>query len=204
MARQSFLNILDYFWPFSLLMVSTPLQCRLSTSKAVFDYIFLKVLPLAELVHLPLVAATDTSITNPKLRFASRNNSVDPPTNLTRNYNNLSRNNSVDPPPANNNNNNLTRNNSVDPPGNFPKSNNLENLPREHNNLPEERRIQMIQRNDGNENQETLENRMTLEALIRTRLLKCGKKKTDSSTKMNPDQSFEFRGYVVGTPTQQG
>merc|ERR1712183_1032140 len=85
----------------------------------------LTVLPLAELVHLPLVAATSitTSIANPKPRMASRNN-------------------------------------SIDPPGNVPNWNHLESLPREPNILTEEHSIllnQMIRRNNGDENQKTLE-----------------------------------------------
>merc|ERR1712183_16420 len=103
----------------------------------------LTVLPLAELVHLPLVAATSitTSIANPKPRMASRNNSIDPPGNLVHK-------------------NNLSRNNSIDPPGNVPNWNHLESLPREPNILTEEHSIllnQMIRRNNGDENQKTLE-----------------------------------------------
>ena len=135
---------------------------------------------MAELVHLPLVAATSitTSISNPRPRMASRNNSIDPPGNLVHNIN-------------------LSRNNSIDPP----KRNNLENLPEEHSILLN----QMIRRgSDEDENQKTLENQMTLETIIRTSLVKSVKGNLESSTKMNPKGSIEFRGYSMGNPTQQG
>ena len=152
MALWSFQNLLDYFWPFP----------HFFTSEAFSNDIYLKVLPLAELVHLPLVAATSitTSITNPKPRMASRNN-------------------------------------SIDPPGNVPNWNHLESLPREPNILTEEHSIllnQMIRRNNGDENQKTLE------TLIRSSLVRSVKGNLGSAT----NGSVEFRGYSMGTLTQQG
>ena len=150
---------------------------------------------MAELVHVPLVAATDTSIIATK-RFASRNNSIDPPANLL---------------PNNNNNNNISRNNSIDPPGgnvahNYNvenldlalHNNNLENGSREPTNLLDRRILldQMIRRNNGNESQITLESQITRANF--------GRGDTGSSSKMNPNRSAELRAFGIGVPTQQG
>ena len=154
------------------------------TSEAFSNDIYLKVLPLAELVHLPLVAAPSitTSIANPKPRMSSRNNSIDPPDNLVHK-------------------NNLSRNNSIDPPGNVPNWNLLESFPpREPNILTEEHSIllnQMIRRNNGDENQKTLE------TLIRSSLVRSVKGNLGSATRMDPNGSVEFRGYGMGTLTSQ-
>ena len=175
MALWSFQNLLDYFWPFP----------HFFTSEAFSNDIYLKVLPLAELVHLPLVAAPSitTSIANPKPRMASSNNSIDPPGNLVHK-------------------NNLSRNNSIDPPGNVPNWNHLESFPpREPNILTEEHSIlfnQMIRRNNGDENQKTLE------TLIRSSLVRSVKGNLGSATRMDPNGSVEFRGYGMGTLTQHG
>ena len=115
--------------------------------------------------------------------MASSNNSIDPPGNLVHK-------------------NNLSRNNSIDPPGNVPNWNHLESFPpREPNILTEEHSIllnQMIRRNNGDENQKTLE------TLIRSSLVRSVKGNLGSATRMDPNGSVEFRGYGMGTLTQQG
>ena len=191
---------------------------------------------MAELVHLPLVAATDTSIiatTNPKPRFASRNNSIDPPANLlpnnnNNNNNNLSINNSVDPPTnllPNNNNNNISRNNSIDPPSILPNNNNLSrnNSNVTENKNPENPKLPLHINNRSRESAKQLDHRILLGQMIRRNngnenqvrtseenqitlqnLIKASLLKSDSLSKMNPNRCVELRGFGNGVPIQQG
>ena len=135
---------------------------------------------------------------NPK-PGTSRNNSIDPPANLSDDTN-LSRKNSIY------HTGNLThsRNNNMDQQNNSQNRDHVENLPREVYTLPKECSIvldQMILGINRDENQDTLKNQKTMETVIRTRLLKF-----NSSTKMNPNRSVEFEGsgMDVGTSTQHG